>query len=162
MHGDNISAIFGSQMKIYPNSQFTRNNTSITTDGAYVYLLIGQEKRATMYKIGTGMGGTLAGRVYVSCRNKKEGNMTWAYCQGKLVMRRQSESIGTVYVLDPNDFHVIEELNLDLEERFNQSKELLQTNRNFPLLSDGDFLYTVVMMVEKRDRNIKEEHSEKA
>lgn len=41
LHGDNISAIFGSQMKNYPNSQFSRNNTSIATDGSHIYLLIG-------------------------------------------------------------------------------------------------------------------------
>ena len=88
MHGDNISAVFGSQIKIYPNSSLTKNNTSITSDGTYVYLIIGLEKVACMYKIGTGFNGTLAGSVYLSVRSKKEGNLTWAYCQGKLYMRR--------------------------------------------------------------------------
>ena len=96
LHGDNISGVFGSQIKVYPAFQFTRNNTSIATDGAYIYLLIGQEKHATMYKIGTGMGDTLAGKVYIATRAKKEGNLTWAYCQGKLYMRRAGETIGAL------------------------------------------------------------------
>ena len=116
LHGDNISAVFGSQMKIYPNYQFSRNNVSVTSDGAFLYLLIGQEKRAAMYKIGTGVGGTLAGRVEVHTGCKKEGNMTWAYCQGKLYMRRAGEAIGAVQVLDPADFRVVSEINLDLEQ----------------------------------------------
>ena len=67
-------------MKIYPGTQFSKNNTSIATDGAYIYILMGQEKRGNMYKIGTGMFGTLAGRVYLSTRSRKEGNVTWAFC----------------------------------------------------------------------------------
>ena len=103
-----------------------------------------------MYKIGTGMAGTLAGRVYLSVRSRKEGNMTWAYCRGKLYMRRAGEAIGAIQVLDPLDFKVTNELNLDIEERFKESKELLRKNKNYPLLSDGDNLYAIVMTVEKR------------
>ena len=88
--------------------------------------------------------------------------MTWAFCQGKLYMRRAGEAIGAVQVLDPTDFRVVTEFNLDLEAQFGDSKELLRKNRNYPLLSDGDDLFTIVMTVEKRERAIKEEHKEKA
>lgn len=80
MHGHNMSAVFASQIKIYPNSNLTKNNTSLTSDGTYIYMLIGLEKNACMYKIGTGMNGTLAGSVYLSVRSKREGNVAWAYC----------------------------------------------------------------------------------
>ena len=109
-----------------------------------------------MYKIGTGVGGTLAGRVYVYAGSKKEGSMTWAYCKGKLYMRRVGEPIGAAQVLDPNDFRVLSELNLELEEQLKESKELLRRNRCYPLLSDGEHLYTVVVTVEKRERAIQE------
>ena len=64
--------------------------------------------------------------------------------------------------MDPSDFRVVSELNLDLDAQFEDQKELLRKNRNYPLLSDGDHLYTIVMTVEKRERLIKEEHKEKA
>ena len=125
-------------------------------------MLIGQEKRAAMYKIGTGMAGTLAGKVYLTTGSKKEGNMTWAFCRGKLYMRRAGEPIGAISVVDPNDFRIVSELNLDLEKSFKEHKELLRKNRSYPLLSDGDFLYTVVVTVEKRERVIQDEHAVKA
>ena len=109
-------------MKIYPASQFTKNNTSLTTDGSFIYLLVGQEKRGNMYKIGTGMGATVAGRVYLNVRSRKEGNVTWAYCQGKLYLRRVGEPHGLVTIIDPMDFRTQGELTLDLEERFKDNK----------------------------------------
>jgi hypothetical protein len=115
-----------------------------------------------MYKIGTGMNGTLAGRVYLSTRSKKEGNLTWAHCRGKLYMRRAGEEMGAVTVIDPIDFRTVGELSLDLKDQFSDNKELLRRNKNYPLLSDGDFLYTVVMTVEKRIRSVKSEHLLKA
>lgn len=35
-------------------------------------------------------------------------------------------------------------------------------NKNYPLISDGQHLYAVVMTVEKRDRLVKDEHRDKA
>ena len=41
------------------------NNSSITTDGDYIYLYISISQRGGLYKIGTGENGTIAGKVYV-------------------------------------------------------------------------------------------------
>ena len=88
--------------------------------------------------------------------------MTWAYCKGKLYLRRAGEAIGTVHVIDPNDFKIVSELKLDLEDKFKGSKELIRKNHNYPLLSDGEHLYAVVMTVEKRERLVTDEHKAKA
>lgn len=107
-------------MKVYPGSQFNSNNTSITSDGAYIYLLIGQEKREMMYKIGSGMRGTIAGRVYLSKSAQREGQMTWAYCRGRLYMRLAGGKVGLLHVIDPSDFHSDGEITLNLEEQFGE------------------------------------------
>lgn len=163
LHGDNASAAFSSQVKIYPNSHLTKNNTSLTSDGTYIYMLIGLEKNACMYKIGTGFNGTLAGSVYLSVRSKREGNVTWAYCQGKLYMKKGGTVMDPlVLVIDPTDFRIVGELILDLEPQFKNQKELLRKNQNYPLISDGDHLYAIVMTIEKRERVIKEDQKEAA
>lgn len=121
LHGNNISAVFASQAKIYTNDNFYKNNTSITSDGTYIYLIIGDSRNPNMFKIGTGLNGSQAGNIYLSVRARDEGELTWAYCQGKLYLRKaRATLIGTVTVIDPNDFKVVGELILDLEEEFKE------------------------------------------
>ena len=38
----------------------------------------------------------------------------------------------------------------------------MNRNANYPLISDGEHLYAIVMTVEKRERFIKSEHADKA
>lgn len=77
-------------------------------------------------------------------------------------MRRVGEAFGLVSIIDPSDFKTLGELTLDLEDQFKEDKQLLGKNKNYPLLSDGESLYTIVMTVEKRERAIKPEHSQMA
>jgi hypothetical protein len=70
------------------------NNSSITTDGTYLYLYISITSRGAMYKIGTGENGTIAGFVYITVPTDREGEVTWVYCQGKLYSRRANEELG--------------------------------------------------------------------
>jgi other hect domain ubiquitin protein ligase E3 len=65
----------------------SERNTSLTSDGSYLYLAIGAEKRAGLYKIGTGDNGTIPGKVYVQTKLDKEGELTWVYLQDKLYLR---------------------------------------------------------------------------
>ena len=39
-------------------------NTSLATDGTYLYLCVGTNNKSGMYKIGSGQGQTIAGKVY--------------------------------------------------------------------------------------------------
>ena len=70
------------------------NNSSITTDGDYIYLYISITQRGGMYKIGTGENNTLAGKVYLHTSTEREGEVAWVYCQGKLYSRRANEELG--------------------------------------------------------------------
>jgi hypothetical protein len=42
----------------------TERNTSITTDGTYLYLYISIQQSSFIYRIGTGENNSTAGRVY--------------------------------------------------------------------------------------------------
>lgn len=75
-----------------------------------------------MYKIGTGLNGTVAGHVYLNSRCREEGNVTWAYCQGKLYLRKAGDKLGHVTIYDPADFRNCGELYLDLEEQFKDQR----------------------------------------
>ena len=70
------------------------NNSSITTDGDYIYLYVSIAQRGGMYKIGTGESNTIAGKVYLHTATEREGEVTWVYCQGKLYARRANEELG--------------------------------------------------------------------
>jgi hypothetical protein len=83
-------------------------SSSLTIDNeGYLYLWISIPTRGTMFKIGTGDNGTVAGKVYVTAPYpEKEGEVTWVFCQGKLFARRVNESsdIGQLLVFDPLNF----------------------------------------------------------
>jgi hypothetical protein len=58
----------------------SENNSSITTDGDYIYLYVSITQRGGLYKIGTGENGTLSGKVYLHTPAEREGDVTWVYC----------------------------------------------------------------------------------
>lgn len=62
-------------------------NTSLTSDGTYLYLAIGIQKRGTLYKIGSGENGTIPGKIYVQNALEVEGELTWVFCQDKLYLK---------------------------------------------------------------------------
>jgi hypothetical protein len=72
---------------LYPTMGLNERNTSLTSDGTYLYLAIGITKRAALYKIGTGDNDTIPGKVYLSTTLEREGDLTWVFCQGKLYLR---------------------------------------------------------------------------
>lgn len=64
-HKLDTSRIFGVASLLYPTNDQSEFNTSITTDGTYLYLAIGLPGRSQAFKIGTGDNGTIPGKVYV-------------------------------------------------------------------------------------------------
>lgn len=71
----------------------SEHNTSITTDGDYLYMYMGLPMKPMMYKIGTGVNdNTIAGKIYNERRGDKDGDIMWAHLQGKLYARRASDS----------------------------------------------------------------------
>jgi other hect domain ubiquitin protein ligase E3 len=82
--------------------------SSLTVDNnGYLYLWVSIPQRGTMYKIGSGEAGTIAGRVYLhSPVPDREGEVTWVFCQDKLYARRVNEAadLGHLLVFDPLNF----------------------------------------------------------
>jgi hypothetical protein len=61
---NSVSRTFGIA-SLFATHSLSSQNTSITTDGEYLYLAIGLPKRANLYKIGLGgESDTIAGKVY--------------------------------------------------------------------------------------------------
>ena len=111
---------------------------SITTDGEYLYLYISHTQSASMYKVGTGLGSTVAGRLYQQHQNiEKEGDVTWVYCQDRIYARRNNVDFGNLIVFDPKNFKKLGEAKLVCDDIFRSNRVLKKANSNYPLLTDG-------------------------
>ena len=131
------------------------NNSSITTDGDYIYLYISITQRGSMFKIGTGENKTIAGKVYLNVPTEREGEVTWVYCQGKLYSRRANEELGSILIIDPNSFKQEGMAKLFCGEVF-QTPMAQSLNRYYPLITDGNNLFIVTMNVVKKRRRVKD------
>ena len=67
-------------------------NTSIATDGAYIYIYV-SSSNGGMYKIGTGENSTIAGKIYALAAVTKMEEISWVYCKGKLYLRNSSKEV---------------------------------------------------------------------
>ena len=155
MSSQNLSSVFGIA-QLYSTSGLSAKNTSVTTDGRFLYLYIAHSARGSLYKIGTGENGTIAGKVYQSSPSDREGDVTWVYCQGKLFSRRTNEEFGSLAVYDAATLKKLGDARLVLGDLFGGNKTLKQQNASYPMLSDGEHLYIVTFQVEKRERKPKE------
>ena len=54
-----------------------------------------------MYKIGTGEGETIPGKVYLEKRVFESEEVTWVYVKGKIYLRKQSDDVGKIAVINP-------------------------------------------------------------
>lgn len=130
-------------------------NTSITTDGSYIYMYIAIVQRGCMYKVGTGENGTIAGKVYQSQFTDREGEVNWVYCQGKLYSRRANEPLSQVVVIDPKTLKVEGKLKLIAKDLFT-NPDTHSMNRYSPLITDGTNIYLVTMRVVTKKRKPRE------
>lgn len=67
-------------------------NTSVATDGAYIYIYV-SSSNGGMYKIGTGERGTTTGRIYAFAGINKTEEVSWVFCKGKLYLRNSSKEV---------------------------------------------------------------------
>lgn len=126
-------------------------NSSMTTDGAYIYLYI-SAANGGMYKIGTGERGTVPGRVYLYAAVSKLEEVCWVYVKGKLYLRNSSREFGTLEIIDPETFKMTGLVQIYCPDIFgHQSMQMI--NKNFPLLTDGEYLYIIgkKLLSEKMD-----------
>ena len=163
MHSQHLSAVYGIG-ELYCTSRLSPKNTSITTDGQYLYLYIAHAQRgrtsstcaAILYKLGTGEGGTVAGKKYCEVQTEREGDVTWVYCQGRLYARRTNEEFGSLVIYDAVTLKRLGDARLVCGDLFGGNKTLKAQNASHPLLSDGEHLYTITFQVERRERKPKE------
>jgi hypothetical protein len=150
----NASGVF-SVAKYVSFAQQTEHNTSITTDGEYLYMYVAVPQKAAMYKIGTGSSeATLPGKIYLEKKAERDGEVAWTYCQGKLYARRAGDEFGLLTLYDAETLDTIGDARLLCNDIFTSSN-CLQANRSCPILSDGRSLYVVTMKVVQKRRAVR-------
>jgi hypothetical protein len=150
----NVSGVL-SVAKYVSFAQLNENNTSIATDGEYLYLYVSIMAKPMMYKIGSGASPkTIPGKVYLSRRGDKDGEICWVYCKGKLYFKRADDDLGVLTVYDAETLGLVGEVKLISEEIFNQPV-CQRTNRLCPLLTDGDNLFIITIRIEEKLKEIR-------
>ena len=114
-------------------AQQTEHNTSIASDGEYLYLFAAVPQNAMMYKIGTGQN-TIAGKVYIEKKVEREGEIAWTYCNGRLFSRRVNEEFGLITLYDAATLNMVGEAKLLCGDIFTASN-CMQANRFYPLMA---------------------------
>lgn len=142
-------------------AQQTEQNTSIATDGDYLYIYAAVPSKAMLYKIGTGATeATVPGKIYLERKAERDGDVAWTYCQGKLYARRASEEFGLLTVYDASNLQTIGDARLMCTDVFAASKAMKMQNI-FPIMSNGSKIYAVTMKIEQRRRPVRPEMQEK-
>lgn len=136
-------------------AQQTEHNTSIATDGEYLYMYVAIPQKAVVYKIGTGSSeSTIPGKIYLEKKAERDGDVAWTYAGGKLFARRASDEFGLLTLYDAETLSTIGDARLLCNDIFTSSN-CLQANRSCPILSDGRSLYMVTMKVVQKRRPVK-------
>eukprot|EP01022_Parablepharisma_sp_SALTPOND_P013306 TRINITY_DN1770_c0_g1_i1.p1 TRINITY_DN1770_c0_g1~~TRINITY_DN1770_c0_g1_i1.p1 ORF type:complete len:4067 (-),score=523.08 TRINITY_DN1770_c0_g1_i1:62-12262(-) len=107
-----------------------------------------------MYKIGTGENGTVAGKVYLFNHSEDEAVGHWVHCKGKLYLRRGCDEPGLIRTICPETFQKTGALKLPFGDAFKDSVAA-KFNRSFPLLSDGENLFAIIVAFKNVKRKVK-------
>ena len=107
-----------------------------------------------MYKVGTGEGNTIAGKVYLFLGTEKESDIAWTHCRGKLYLRRANDDPGVISIVDTITFKTEGLLKLRCDEAFSDP-QTLKYNRFYPLLSDGKSLYIISVYLKTLTKIVK-------
>lgn len=132
--------------------------TSLTTDGTYIYLYV-SASNGGMYKIGTGEKDTIAGKIYLFVAVCRQEEVAWVFCKGKLYLRSSSKEFGSIDVICPNTFKFEGMIQLYCPEVFGHPS-LQIINKNYPLLTDGEYLYIIGKKLISEKINSSEEGKE--
>jgi len=133
--------------------------SSLTTDGIYLYLYV-SATNGGMYKIGTGQKDTIPGKIYLFAAVCRQEEVAWVYCKGKLYLRSSNKEFGSIDIIDPNTFKFEGMIQLYCPEVFGHPS-LQIINKNYPLLSDGEFLYVIGKKLISEKINTAEEEEKK-
>ena len=109
----------------------------MTTDGEYLYF-INYNNQGGMYKIGTGRGSTLPGKVY---KYRPIGSSTehvsWVCVNGNLFLSHSGIKLGTLKVYSSDTLEKKGKMALNFEGFDTQSPENLKANKGLKLATDG-------------------------
>ena len=87
------------------------STSSLATDGTYLYIYW-CSGRGGLFKIGTGEGNSLAGKVYLHTRSELNGEVAWVFLKNKLYARRVDEPLGVLNVISPDTFLIESNISL--------------------------------------------------
>ncbi|CAD8163525.1 unnamed protein product [Paramecium octaurelia] len=121
--------------------QFTKLNyhqMTMTSSQCYLYILVSSPVGG-MYKVGTGEGGTIAGKIYLHQPLKKQDDVQWVFLQNKLYLKQQN---GTLDIICPDTFQTLSQMTLHCPELF-QHPQMQAINKNYPLITDGEKLFII-------------------
>lgn len=101
--------------------------------------------KGSFLKLGSGMKGTIPGKVYLS---KSEtvtynGNITITYCNGKIFLRSTASKFGKLSVYSTDTLELEKEIKFN-DKDLENNKRLLEINKNYPLVSDGNRLFAIL------------------
>ena len=128
-------------------------STAICTDSKYLYIIL-YGICGGIFKIGTGKGGTIKGKVYIKniVVNTMEHNPMMVYVKNtnRIYLKTNQSTLGHIKVIDPENLTIEKIINLNIPKEA-RTKNVIGKNQNFILLSDDEFLYTI--MLEERDKD---------
>ena len=133
--------------------------SSLTTDGTYLYVYWCSGRG--LFKIGTGENGTLAGRVYLHKRTELTGSLTWVYLKNKIYARCSDQALGVITIVSPDTLQTEGNLSLYCEGQDVLNNPICaRYNKRYPIITDGAFLYIIVMDISTRERKLRENAKE--
>lgn len=162
MRNYNISDLFF----ISKNILFTPNNRSsgpgfskisITTDSTYLYIIIAGVS-GSMLKVGTGINSTEKGKVYLSKQFESDESVTWVLCKSKLYLKKSSNEIGCLDIININTFQIEGKIKLMINETCLHSL-IKKKNENYVLLSDCEKL-KIILLEQKLNPDAQEDIKE--
>jgi hypothetical protein len=118
--------------------------TSITTDSKYLYILL-TGINGGMLKVGTGTD-SIRGKVYLfekmPCLDDTFNK--WVYAKNKLYMKSSNANAGYLTIINPETFKTEGKTKLLMSDSA-KHPILKKRNENYVLLSDGEYIYTLLL-----------------
>ena len=84
----------------------TNEMSAITCDSKYLYMVRNEHGKASLLKIGSGMQGSIPGKIYLSkCTGVIFlGNLSVIHVAGKLILRVSNDKFGRLKIYSASNF----------------------------------------------------------
>ena len=128
-------------------------STAICTDSKYLYIIL-YGICGGLYKVGTGNQGTIKGQVYLKniVVNTVEHNPMMVYVKStnRIYLKTNQSKLGHLKIINPENLTLEKIINLNIPKEA-KTKTVLEKNQNYILLSDDNFLYTIMLEEKEKD-----------